>query len=121
MTPEDARRIAASLPGVEDASSDGALNFVKDGKAFAWSWMQRAHPKTPRVPNLGVVAVRVRPEFTDILLDAHPDWFVDDPHYRGYPAVLLRLDAVDEDGLRALREEGAAHGERGRRGRPASK
>jgi len=115
MEPRDARCIAATLPGVEDASSDRALNFVKGGKAFAWSWMERAHPKTPRVPNLAVLAVRVRPEFKDILLDAHPDRFVDDPHYRGYPAVLLRLDVVDEDGLRALLEEGAAHGERQKR------
>ena len=107
MTPADARRIAASLPGVEDASSERALNFTRAGKAFAWSWMERVHPKKPRVANLAVLAIRVRPEFKDILLDAHPEQFVDDPHYRGYPAVLLKLEAVDEDGLRALLEEGS--------------
>jgi len=105
MTPDDARRLAASL-ALEDASSERALSFLVAGRQVAWSWMERVHPKKPRVPRLEVLAVRVRAELKDILLGDHPDRYVADPHYAGYPAVLVRLAAVDESELAALLEEG---------------
>lgn len=104
MTPEDARRIAAAL-GLEDRSTDRALSFHTAGKQVAWSWMERVHPKKPRVPRIDVLAVRVRAELKDILLAQHPERYLDDPHYSGYPAVLARLEAVDEAGLQRLLEE----------------
>jgi hypothetical protein len=40
----------------------------------------------------GVLAVRCRPERKELLLEAAPEIYFDDDHYRGYPAVLVRLD-----------------------------
>ena len=37
-----------------------------------------------------------------MLIAAAPGRFFDDDHYRGYPAVLVRLDAIDADELDPL-------------------
>ena len=51
-------------------------------------------------------AVRVSgEEEKQALIAADPEKFFTEPHYNGYPAVLVRLDAIDE--RRARR---AAHG-----------
>ena len=53
--------------------------------------------------NLDVLAVRVSgAEEKQQLLDADPARFFTEPHYNGYPAVLVRLAEVDVDELRAL-------------------
>ena len=99
------RRLALELPQTEDASSEQSLAFTVAGKGFAWSYKVRVQPKGPRQPRLDVLAVRCALERKEMLIEAAPDWFFDDDHYRGYPAVLVRLDAVDEDELRALLAE----------------
>lgn len=91
-TRDDVRRIAFSLP---DASEAGG-SFVVAGKAFAWPWMERIHPKRPRVANPDVLAVRVADELEkQSLLALDPEIFFTEPHYDGYPAVLVRLPAID--------------------------
>jgi hypothetical protein len=107
-TLEDVRRIALSLPGAAD--SDDPLGFTvpsrgKD-RGFAWSWKERVHPKMARVPNLDVLAVRVagQPD-KELLLASDPHRFFTEPHYDNYPAVLVRLAAVDVDELRELLTE----------------
>ncbi|MBC7668125.1 MAG: hypothetical protein H7236_06620 [Gemmatimonadaceae bacterium] len=37
-----------------------------------------------------------------MLIEVAPDRFFDDDHYRGFPAVLVQLDRVDEDKLADL-------------------
>jgi hypothetical protein len=72
-------------------------------KGFVWSWMERVEPKKPRVENVDVVAVRVAGEAEkELLLAADPDKFFTEPHYNGFPAVLVRLAAVDVDELGEL-------------------
>ncbi|HET6970710.1 MAG TPA: MmcQ/YjbR family DNA-binding protein [Phenylobacterium sp.] len=100
------RRLALALPGVEDRSTDQRLSFeTAAGKGLAWSFMRREHPKRPRVPDLTVLAVRCEMARKEMLIEAAPDRFFDDEHYRGYPAVLVRLAEVDEDELAALLAE----------------
>jgi len=100
------REIALALPGVL-GQAEGRLAFsvpVKGKpKGFVWSWLERVHPKKPRVPNEGVLAVRVRDQGEKaILLAADAEKFFTEPHYNGYPAVLVRLPAVKVAELRAL-------------------
>ena len=102
MEPADVRRLAAALPEVEDSSDERRLALAVAGKGFAWSFNERVHPKKPRVPRLDVLAVRCPIESKELLIAAAPDRFFDDDHYRGYPAVLVRLDAVAEDELAGL-------------------
>ena len=96
------RRIVASLPGAQDTSTAEQLVFKVGGKLFAWSRLERLHPKKPRVPSLEVLAVRCSMERKEMLTEAAPDIYFDDDHYRGYQAVLVRLAAIGEDELTAL-------------------
>lgn len=98
---EDVRRIALGLPAVTQ-DPDRFMFRVRD-KHFAWSWMERGEPKKPRVRRPDVLAVRVANQWDkDALLAMDPDRFFTEPHYNGYPAVLVRLPAVDLEDLEEL-------------------
>jgi hypothetical protein len=104
-TQADVRRIALSLP--ESVQEDGRFAFAvrnKDKlKGFAWVWLERITPKKARVPNPTVIAVRVANlNEKDLMVSAEPDKYFTEPHYNGYPAVLVRLAAVSVPELRVL-------------------
>ena len=99
---ESVRRIAAALPGAADETEGESLVFTVGGKGFAWRYMVRVHPKKPRVLDPRVLAVRCPMERKEFLIEAAPGIYFDDDHYRGYPAVLVRLDAIEMDELAAL-------------------
>ena len=93
-TLDDAHRIASALP--EATSDPGEFAYRIDDKLFTWIWMERVEPKRPRVPNPEVIAVRVSDETEkQAMLALDPDVFFTEPHYDGYPAVLVRLPAID--------------------------
>ena len=72
-------------------------------RGFAWAWNERIEPKKPRVPNPEVLAVRVASlAEKEELLAADPDKFFTEPHYNGFPAVLVRLPAIDAGELAEL-------------------
>jgi hypothetical protein len=101
----EVRRIALSLPAAEQARGRFAFSVRNKGKlkAFVWVWMERVTPKKARVPNFGVIAVRVESlAEKERLLAAHPATLFTEPHYDGFPAVLVRLNAVSVADLRAL-------------------
>ena len=105
-TADDVRRIALALPS---AAQDGeALNYlVEGGKAFAWTWKKRVDPKRARVEQLDVFAVRVSgEEEKQALIAADPGKFFTEPHDNGYPAVLVRLGAIDCDEPTELLSDG---------------
>jgi hypothetical protein len=102
----DVRRISLSLPYVVEAEGHFAFS-VRDAKGkekgFAWVWQERIHPKKPRVPNPTVLAVRVADLVEkDLLLASDTEKFFTEPHYDGFPAVLVRLPAVAVAELRAI-------------------
>jgi hypothetical protein len=98
------RRLALALPDVAETSRGGDhVSFeVVGGKGLAWTFMRREHPKTPRVADPDCLAVRCPIERREMLVAAAPDRFFEDDHYRGYPAALVRLPAIEEDELAAL-------------------
>jgi hypothetical protein len=102
---DDVQRIALSLPEtiMDDERIAFSVNNKGKRKGIAWVWMERVHPKQARVPNLGVLAIRVRDlAEKDMLLAARPDTLFTEPHYNGFPAVLVRLGAIDVDELEGL-------------------
>ena len=102
------RRIALALPGTVEAADRFAFEIPNKGKlkGFAWVWMERVAPKKPRVPNPGVIAVRVANlGQKGALLSADPVKFFTEPHYDGFPAVLVRLEAVSVAELKMLLPE----------------
>ena len=99
------RRVALSLPAVEEASDRFAFSVPNNGKlkGFVWVWLERVVPKRARVPNPAVIAVRVANlGQKEALLSADPEKFFTEPHYNGFPAVLVRLDAVTVADLKVL-------------------
>jgi hypothetical protein len=92
-TLDDVRRIGLSLPHTTE--DPGAFRLFVDGRQFAWTWMERVDPKRRRVPNPEVVAVRVANELEKAtLLSMDPEVFFTEPHYDGFPAVLVRLPRI---------------------------
>jgi hypothetical protein len=104
-TQTDVRRIALSLPGAVEKAGRFAFEVENKGKlkGFVWVWMERVDPKKPRVPNPAVLAVRVATlGQKDTLISAEPRKFFTEPHYNGFPAILVRLAEVDSRDLREL-------------------
>jgi len=101
---ETVRRLAMALPEVRDASDGARLAFEIEGRGFAWTYLERVHPKQPRVARPDVLAIRCELPRKELLIEAAPGVFFDDDHYRGFPAVLTRLAAVEEAELAALLE-----------------
>jgi hypothetical protein len=84
----DVCRIALSLPGAEEATTYGRPCFKVNGRPFV---------NTGRVE--GAIVTRASDGERDLLIAARPDAYFVTPHYEGWEAVLVRLDAVDEDEL----------------------
>lgn len=97
-TTADLARLALTLPEV---AGEG-VNSGVGKKAISWAYLARAKPKAKREVVPGVVAIRCDLASKEIRIEAAPDRFFDDDHYRGYPAVLVRLDTVDLDELQGL-------------------
>ena len=91
---DDVRRIAIAMPGAIE--SDGEFAFRANGKLFVWAWLERIDPKKARVQSREVVVVRVRDELDKqtLLAMGDPSIFTE-PHFDGWPDVLIRLADVD--------------------------
>jgi len=104
-TQADVRRIALSLPGTVEATGRFAFSVRNRDKlkGFAWVWMERVDPRKARVPQPAVIALRVANlDDKEFLLSLDPARFFTEPHYNGFPAVLVRLAAVTVRELRPL-------------------
>ena len=86
---ETVREIALALPEAEDASGDRPAYRVR-GKLFAW----KSRPRDG-----GALAVRVDREEKELILASNADVYFETPHYRGYPAVLIRLEHIGHEEL----------------------
>ncbi len=101
------RAICLKLPGSIEGESKGQIGFsvIVKGKfkGYAWNWMERTHPKKARIPNQRVLAVRV-PSLSakELLLSSDEGKFFTEPHYNGYPAILVRLDEISPEELKGL-------------------
>ena len=102
---EDVRRVALALPGTSEADDHFAFSVLNRGKqkGFVWAWNERVEPKKPKVPSRSVVAVRVANlEEKEALLASGEEHFFTEPHYNGYPAILVRLPLIEPDELEEL-------------------
>ena len=106
-TENDVRRIVLSLPETREDEGRFAFGVLNKGKSkgIVWVWMERVEPKKPRIPKPGVVAIRVANlEVKEALLASDPTRkkFFTEPHYNGFPAVLVHLAAVGKAELTEL-------------------
>jgi len=97
---EDVRRIALSLPHVEEIDSDG-FDFRVGNRGFVWSYPEYV-PGRRRLIRTDVAVLYVGDEAEkQALLAGEPEVFFTTPGYDWSPLVLVRLEAID---LRRLRE-----------------
>jgi len=107
---DDIRCVALSYPGVvEGDGPQRAFGIPVRGrsKGICWEWMERVEPKKPKLPNPDIWAFRV-PCITkkEALIATGPaELYVDDPHYNGYPGVVVRIEHLDDELLRELIED----------------
>jgi hypothetical protein len=98
---DDVRRLALSLPEVEEIDSDG-FDFRVGGKGFVWSYPERL-PGKPRVIRTDVAVLFVGDEAEkQALLLGEPDMFFTTPGYDGLPLVMVRLGEVPPERLSEL-------------------
>jgi hypothetical protein len=92
---DDVLQIAARLPGTEVGTSYGTPSLKVKGKFMC---RMRTNPDAlvVRVIDMGE---------REALLQGQPDVFFTTPHYDGYPAVLVHLEAVDPVELSELIED----------------
>jgi hypothetical protein len=95
----DVERLATALPGVDPATSYGNPSWDVKKKSFAWerplnksdlkALGDDAPPEGPilavRIPDVGARGAMIAND---------PDVYFTIPHFSGYPAVLIHLDAV---------------------------
>jgi hypothetical protein len=106
---DDVRRIALALPHTTESTEHFAFSVRNKGKekGFVWAWNERVEPKKPRVPRADVVAIRVVDnQDKEALLASDEQTFFTEPHYNGFPAVLVRLPVVELDQLEELIVDG---------------
>jgi hypothetical protein len=91
---DDVRRIALSLPDVEEIGSDG-FDFQVRGHGFIWSYPER-RPGERRTIRTDIAVLFVGDESEkQALLLGEPGLFFTAPGYGDWPLVMLRLPEVD--------------------------
>lgn len=110
-TLDDVREIALGFPGVTERVDGhrGGMTWRTPAGAFVWERGPGA-ADLAALDKLGrawppgeVAALRTDGEQVKAaLLETFPDVFFTIPHFDGYPAVLVRLGAIDREHLREV-------------------
>jgi hypothetical protein len=103
---DDVRRIALGLPETTERSAHGQPAWRVRDKLFVWdrplrqSDYEALGDGAPEGPVLGA---RVADEgVKEALIASDPEVYFTTPHFDGYPAVLVRLDAITQRELGEL-------------------
>jgi hypothetical protein len=95
VTFDTVRKIALTLPGVEESTTYGARSFKVGGKMFACPAINKsAEPNS--------LVIRIDFDQRDALIAEAPDTYYVTDHYVNYPSVLIRLPKVTAEVLRGL-------------------
>ena len=98
---DDVRKIALSLPKVEEATSYGTPAFKLKKKLL----MRLKEDGETLVAIVGF-------DNRDMLMEIDPQTFFSTDHYRGYPTVLVRLKRITKAKLRDVIQMTVAHRQR---------
>jgi hypothetical protein len=103
---DNVRRIALDLPETSEQSSRGLSSWRVRDKGFVWERPLRSADlralgdAAPTGPILGARVEHLGAK--QALLADEPAVYFTTPHFDGYPAVLVRLDAIPVDELEEL-------------------
>ena len=103
---DDVRRLALALPETSEKTSWGSMSWRVKDKGFVWERpISQADRKAmgEAAPDGPILGVRTADEGVKLALIADdPDVYFTIPHFNGYPAVLVRLDRIDQAELEEL-------------------
>ncbi len=106
---DDVARVCLALPGTTESTTYGARSWKVAGKPFVWERPLRRRDLEElgdTAPTGPVLAARVPDEGAkQALIAEEPDVYFTTSHFDGFPAVLVRLDALDEESLMELAGE----------------
>lgn len=106
-TKDDVRNLALQQTGVTEKNPD-SYHFLHNGRNMIWPYPEKVHPKKARVLRYDEFCFRVADGDDKMaLLEGEPEIFFTTDHYNGYNAVIVRLDAIDNERLRELVEMAA--------------
>jgi hypothetical protein len=100
---DDVRRIALALPETSEQLSRGLASWRVREKGFVWERplrpadLRALGEDAPTGPILGARVEHLVAK--EALLADDPDVFFTTPHFDGYPAILVRLDAIAVEDL----------------------
>jgi hypothetical protein len=103
---EDVRRFALSLPEAQERTARGLAQWRVRDKLFVWERPLRSSDLralgglAPEGPILGARVEHLVAK--EALLADDPRVYFTTPHFDGYPAVLVRLDMIEEKELEEL-------------------
>ncbi len=103
---DDVRRIALALPETDEHVSRGNVHWRVREKLFVWERpllrtdLAALGDAAPDGPILGVRVEHLGAK--EALIASEPDICFTTPHFDGYPAVLVRLDAIAVDEVEEL-------------------
>ena len=89
------RELALAFPQ-DEAATSGRVTFGVHGKGFAWEARER---------DGGGLAVRVDRDEKELILESNTSVYFTSPHYTGFPAVQIRVEAIDREELRERLED----------------
>ena len=106
---DDVARICLALPGTTESTSYGGRAWKVADKAFVWERPLRKRDLAElgeAAPTGPIVAATVPDEGAkQALIAEQPDVYFTVSHFDGYPAVLARLERLDETDLTELAGE----------------
>lgn len=78
---------AAGLPGIVPGTSYGTPALQVRGKMFV------------RIKQAGILVVMCALEEKAMLIELAPEFYFETDHYKGWPAMLVRLGAISDEDL----------------------
>ena len=103
---DQVRETALSLPATDEKVSRDLRQWRVKDKLFVWerplrrSDLEALGDSAPDGPILGVRVEHLMAK--EAILADDPSVYFTTPHFDGYPAVLVRLDAIGDEELREL-------------------
>ncbi len=103
---DDVRRLALSLPETDERESRGNAQWRVRDKLFVWERPLRASDLKAlgeHAPDGPILGARVEHLVAkEALLADDPAVYFTTPHFDGFPAILVQLEAIPEEELREL-------------------
>lgn len=102
----DVRRLALGLPETSERESRGRAQWRVRDKLFVWERPLRESDRQAlgeAAPGGPILGARVEHEIAkQALIADNPDVYFTTPHFDGYAAILVRLEAISDEELEEL-------------------